>query len=158
MELLLIFDMFNSIIFLLELLASAYSLPKEEMYCMVEAIYFEARSEEYAGQIAVGNVITNRVNSFRFPDTICKVVHQGKQYEEHMIKHKCQFSYYCDGKPEHIKNMDSFLIAARAAIDVLIKKKVEMKTATHYHTIDVQPAWSKKLKYLGKIGKHKFYK
>ena len=150
--------MLQPIMIMLELLASAYNLPKEEVYCMAEAIYFEAGGEGYAGQIAVGNVIINRVNSFRFPDTICKVVHQGKQYKEHMIKHKCQFSYYCDGKPEHIKNMDSFLIAARAAIDVLIKKKVEMKTATHYHTIDVQPAWSKKLKYLGKIGKHKFYK
>tara|TARA_R110002020_G_C16179455_1_gene764711 strand:+ start:42 stop:518 length:477 start_codon:yes stop_codon:yes gene_type:complete len=154
----LTFDMFNSIIMMLELLASAYNLPKEEMYCMAEAIYFEARSEEYAGQIAVGNVINNRVKSPLFPNTICKVVHQGKQYMGLMVIHRCQFSYYCDGRREQIKNMPSFLVAVRATIDILVKKKVEIKTATHYHTVDVQPAWSNKLEYLGRIGKHEFYR
>ena len=61
--------------------------------CLAVAIYFEARGEEYAGQVAVGNVILNRVNSSSSPDTVCEVVHQGRKYRGQMVKHKCQCYY-----------------------------------------------------------------
>ena len=150
--------MFNSIIMMLELLASAYNLPKEEMYCMAEAIYFEARSEEYAGQIAVGNVINNRAKSSLFPNTICKVVHQGKQYMGYMIIHRCQFSYYCDGKVEQIKDIVAFIRGVKVTIAVLAKNNIVVKDAIYYHTVDVQPKWAKEKILITKIGQHLFYK
>ena len=143
---------------MLELLASAYNLPKEEMYCMAEAIYFEARSEEYAGQIAVGNVINNRAKSPLFPNTICKVVHQGKQYLGFMIIHRCQFSYYCDGKAERIKDIMAFILAVKVTIDVLEKENIIVKDSVYYHTVDVQPKLAKERIFITKIGQHLFYK
>jgi len=143
---------------MLELLASAYNLPKEEMYCMAEAIYFEARSEEYTGQIAVGNVINNRVKSPLFPNTICKVVHQGKQYMGLMVIHRCQFSYYCDGKAERIKDITAFILAVKVTVDILAKENIIVKDSVYYHTVDVQPKWAKEKIFITKIGQHLFYK
>ena len=91
---------------------------------MSEAIYFEARGESIVGQIAVGNVALNRVHSKRFPNTVCKVVHQGVTYKGHMIRNKCQFSYYCDGRPEKIKDAEAFVLASQVAVDVLLKHSV----------------------------------
>ena len=70
------------------------SLAKEdkELACMVEAIYFEARSEPLHGKIAVGNVILNRVQSDFFPHLICEVVHQARYFENKIVKNQCQFS------------------------------------------------------------------
>ena len=63
--------------------------------CLTEAIYFEARSETLRGQVAVAEVILNRVDSRKYPNTVCKVVNQGASK-----KNACQFSYNCDGKTE----------------------------------------------------------
>jgi len=150
--------MLQPIIMMLELLASAYNLPKEEVYCMAEAIYFEARGEEYIGQIAVGNVMNNRAKSPLFPDTICKVVHQGKQYLGYMIIHRCQFSYYCDGKLERIRSIIPFVVAVKATIAVLAKNNIVVKDAVYYHTIDVQPKWAKEKIFITRVGQHLFYK
>ena len=50
---------------------------ERERRCLATAIYFEARGEPVEGQIAVGQVIMNRVRSPQFPETICGVVYQG---------------------------------------------------------------------------------
>ena len=64
---------------------------QSEVSCLTEAIYYESRGETLMSQLAVGTVIMNRVRIDNYPSTVCNVVHQG-----------CQFSYYCDGKPEVI--------------------------------------------------------
>ena len=51
---------------------------ERERRCLATAIYFEARGEPIRGQIAVGQVILNRVRSPQFPQTICGVVYQGQ--------------------------------------------------------------------------------
>ena len=158
MGLLPTFDMVYFITLALSLLATTHGVSVAELYCMTEAIYFEARGEEYAGQVAVGNVIFNRVESSKFPDTVCEVVHQGRKYRGHMVKHKCQFSYYCDGRPERIRDKDAFLTAAKAATAAMTESVIVLQDATHYHTVDVNPEWGKRLEYLGRIGKHEFYK
>ena len=55
-------------------------LPKDEMDILARAIHAEARGEPYIGQVAVGAVILNRVESSSFPDTIREVVFQEKQF------------------------------------------------------------------------------
>ena len=42
--------------------------------CLAKNIYFEARNQSTAGQIAVSHVVMNRVKSSRYPNTICEVV------------------------------------------------------------------------------------
>jgi len=90
----------------------------QEMICLAENIYFEARAEGMDGKAAVANVTRNRVLSEQFPNSYCGVVYQGPERESwktkkqkdladservyYPIKHKCQFSWYCDGKKDVI--------------------------------------------------------
>ncbi len=125
-----------------------------EKDCMARAIYFEARSESEAGQIAVANVILNRVKSKKFPNTICGVVYDGA----HRLN-SCQFSFTCDGKPDAATNAkmwnQSMRVADRAMSgDAYVRV---ISTATHYHADYVNPRWSNHLKRLIKIGRHIFY-
>lgn len=122
--------------------------------CLTEAIYFEARGETTKGQFAVAEVILNRVDSKRYPDTVCGVVTQGTGR-----KHACQFSYTCDGKAEIVANKAAYLKAAKIAKVMLNgQERTLTDTATHYHTTAVSPRWSKKLERTAKIGVHIFYK
>ena len=66
---------------------------KEELDCLARNIYFESRNQPLAGRLAVGQVTMNRVDSPRFPNTVCDVVMQGGER-----LHRCQFSWYCDGE------------------------------------------------------------
>ena len=77
----------------------------EDMGCLVEAIYFEGRSESISGMLGIGVVILNRVKSKRYPNTICAVVHDGHYWEGNPIKYKCAFTYWCDGKPERYNDI-----------------------------------------------------
>lgn len=125
-----------------------------EKNCLARAIYFEARSEPEAGQIAVANVILNRVKSKRYPNTICGVVYDGA----HRLN-SCQFSFACDGKQDSPRGRKEWAkakqLAARAlAGDAYVRV---VSTATHYHADYVNPRWSGAMKRLIKIGRHIFY-
>ena len=133
---------------------------EEEVSCLSEALYFEARSESFIAQIAVGNVIYNRVKSSKFPNTFCGVVHQANKTKSgKIIKHRCQFSYYCDGKEETFYNGLAYEKAVEIAYLVLEDVSIEfLGEALYYHAIYVNPSWAKHKKYLGRAGLHKFYK
>ena len=130
----------------------------QELNCLTEAIYFEARGEPLIGQLAVGNVVMSRVKSPQFPNSICSVVHQGKQSNGKMIKHKCQFSYYCDGKKEEYDDREAFIVSSKVAMNVIFEPTYEMEEALYYHSILVEPSWSFTKEYLGRLGNHEFYK
>lgn len=49
-------------------------------YLLASIIYCEAGGESYAGQVAVGAVVINRLRSARYPDTLAGVVYQHKQF------------------------------------------------------------------------------
>ena len=86
---------------LLGLMTPVEADEQEEVRCLAENIYFEARSESTAGRMAVALVVLNRVEDKRFPDTVCGVVKQTKYYPSGRIDlHSCQFSWYCDGKSD----------------------------------------------------------
>jgi len=128
--------------------------------CLVEAIYHEARSEETVSQLAVANVILTRVESSNFPNTICKVVHQGRYWKKNPVRNKCHFSYWCDGKSERMKDLKALKkvlsVAEMALRGVQIKQTIG---ATHYHAAYVTPSWASDphFKLLGQIGLHIFY-
>ena len=126
-----------------------------EYHCLVEAIYFEARSESNIGQLAVANVILERVRHEDHPDTICGVVHEWKYYPR---LHKCSFSYYCDGKTEVMYEKDSLSSVMQIATLALEGAIVEdTYSSTHYHSRHVQPYWANEMLYIGSIGEHLFY-
>ncbi len=134
------------------------SMPKRrgqaQWQCLAEALYFEARSESVQGQRAVAEVILNRVDSRKFPNTVCDVVHQGAHR-----KHACQFSYNCDGLPEHIAEPKAYARAKAIALDMVGEGARDLTSgATHYHTSAVSPGWSRRLSKTTKIGTHIFYR
>ena len=86
--------------------------------CLALAIYFEARSEPIAGQLAVAQVILNRVVDERYPDTVCEVIMEGPTHPSgHPVRHKCQFSFWCDGKPENVHDYDCLLYTSPSPRD-----------------------------------------
>lgn len=129
---------------------------------MATAIYFEARGEPLAGQIAVGQTIMNRVEDNRYPDTVCEVVSQGPTYswaEGFPVRHRCQFSFYCDGKPDNPKDLEVYkenLIVAKGIIEGSF---VDITNgATHYHAKYVLPSWAASKEHKITINNHVFYK
>ena len=129
--------------------------------CLAIAIYFEARGEPIAGQLAVASVILNRVTSPKFPNTICGVVKQGPRYKTGKrlpIRNMCQFSFYCDGKSDNPVEKDPW-DTARWVANYMINNNINLtEGSTYYHTTDIQPKWSGVLKRVVTIGNHIFYK
>ena len=133
-----------------------------ELACMATAIYFAARGEPMVGQVAVAQVIMSRVYDERYPDTVCDVVKQGYYYSWDKtipIRDICQFSFWCDGKPETIKDEDAYFWATEVAQAVMVGTLYDTtQGATHYHAYYVQPSWSKKFTRTLRINDHIFYR
>ena len=127
---------------------------REPLECLAEAIYFEARGEPVRGQFAVAEVILNRVVSREFPDDVCGVVNQGTGR-----KFQCQFSYTCDGLPEHIGDRTSWKRAEKIAALALTGEVPLNLTegAMYYHTTAVSPYWADLFDLTTQIGVHRFY-
>jgi len=123
----------------------------KELDCLAEAVYFESKNQSLRGQRAVAHVIVNRTKSYRFPETICKVVNQ-------KYKSTCQFSYKCDGSTDVPRNKAEFEIAVSIAKDVLDGAKDITKGALYFHNNTVKPTWAKVSKLTMVIGNHKFYR
>ena len=152
--------MFKFAMVVVIIMAGAVQADPVQKHCLAEAMYFEARNQGWKGMLAVGVVIQNRVKDPRYPDNICSVVRQGKYWQGHPVKHKCQFSYYCDGKHERPAEKQAWKEASDiagllVATDVVVEG---LEDATHYHCTTVQPPWATGLVLLQRVGDHKFYK
>jgi hypothetical protein len=123
--------------------------------CLAEAIYFEARGEHVAGQMAVAQVILNRAFSGKYPNTVCGVVYQNAH--RHLA---CQFTFACDGIPDVIREPDMWERAKVIAAEMLDGKiwLPEVGKATHYHAYWVRPGWVREMTKLQKLGVHTFYR
>jgi spore germination cell wall hydrolase CwlJ-like protein len=133
----------------------AIATNERELWCLATAIYFEARGEPYRGQVAVAQVVQNRVEDHRYPDSICGVVFQNQNR-----RNACQFSFACDGIPETINDQRSWAQAEDIAKRFMAGELylTEVGTATHYHATYVRPAWAPRMTKLTQIGLHVFYK
>ena len=135
--------------------------------CLALNTYHEAKNQSLVGQIATAQVVMNRVEDDRFPNTICEVVKEGPTRpswedpkKEYPIRHRCQFSWYCDGKPDTPKNEKAWRKAQDVAFLVLYNK-IQLDVtegATHYHATYVRPSWAKTKKRTTRIEKHIFYR
>ena len=123
--------------------------------CLSNAVYFEARGESVRGQIAVAQVVMNRVFSPFYPNDVCGVVYQNSG--RHLA---CQFTFACDGIPDIVTEPDAWERAKRIARDMLDGKlwMPEVSKSTHYHAYWVHPDWVNEMKKVYKLGVHTFYR
>ena len=123
--------------------------------CLANAIYFEARGEPVRGQMAVAQVVLNRVFSGYYPNSVCGVVYQNAQ--RHL---RCQFTFACDGIPDRITEPAAWERARTIAADALDGKfwLKDIGKATHYHAYWVHPWWVHEMRRLDRIGVHTFYR
>jgi spore germination cell wall hydrolase CwlJ-like protein len=123
--------------------------------CLANAVYFEARSEPVRGQIAVAQVVMNRVFSGYYPSDVCGVVYQNAH--RHLA---CQFTFACDGIPDVVNDEDAWERAKRIARETLDGKLwlTDVAKATHYHATYVRPYWVRAMHKNAKIGLHSFYR
>ena len=126
----------------------AYESHAEQIKCLADNIYFEALTESEAGQVAVANVTMNRVKSKHFPDNVCDVVWEPKQ-----------FSWTHDGKSDTPDSEKAYKEVYEIAKAVYYGNIVDItEGATFYHADYVNPSWAKVMDRVGKIDRHIFYK
>ena len=126
----------------------------EAWACLTEALYFEARGESIAGQMAVAEVILNRVDSVRYPDTVCDEINQGTGR-----RFACQFTYTCDGRPEEIGDEGAWHRLGHIARIMIDGAPRDLTGgATHYHAEWVNPRWASLYPQTAVIGIHEFYR
>jgi N-acetylmuramoyl-L-alanine amidase len=141
---------------------------QQQTQCLAMNVYHEARNQGTAGRMAVISVTLNRVADDRFPNTVCDVVYQGPHRpswkgtgEMIPVRHKCQFSWYCDGKSDKTYDMETF----NSIYDLSYTIVYDMMSivditdgATHYHADYVLPDWASTKTKTIEIEDHIFYR
>ena len=127
-----------------------------QLECLAMNIYHEARSESYDGQLAVATVTMNRVDSHKYPETVCGVVWQKNNKG-------CQFSWTCDGKSDRIRNQSAYSKAIDIAEKVLLNGERSYKIdddVMYYHADYVNPNWEERwnAELIAQVDSHKFYR
>jgi spore germination cell wall hydrolase CwlJ-like protein len=140
----------------------------DEVRCMAENMYWESRNQTFHGLIAVGQVVMNRVEDSRFPNTICEVIHQGPTKRSwknplvsYPVRDRCQFSWYCDGKSDDIPEYDFEMYEFIRSLALKVSQnyfKDMTDGATHYHAYYVTPEWASSKTHTIKIDDHIFYR
>ena len=149
----------------------------ESVQCLALNVYHEARDQGTAGLFGVTAVVLNRVNDKRFPNTICEVVYQGPTRESwktrkhknlpaderiyYPIKHKCQFSWYCDGKNDTPHNKEKYQEVLDLVEAILYNELSYVDItdgALFYHADYVTPGWAKTKQRTVEIEDHIFYR
>ena len=174
-------DVVNSQLFLEDKQIDLELYSQDDIDCLATNMYFEARSDGYAGMYATSLVVMNRVVDNRYPNTVCEVVKQGPVRESWKtrdnptiatkdrvffpVKNKCQFSWYCDGKADNMYDEASLNTAKEIAKIVLSdfakNGAVDItEGSTHYHTVAINPYWanSRGMMKITQVGTHVFYK
>ena len=142
------------------------TVTQEDRECLAQNVFFEARNQSTLGQVAVAWVTINRMESTQYPDSICGVVKQGHtDGNGNMIRNKCQFSWYCDGKSDAIPDNviaqraweDAGIVAEVVLLDWARGKFSPVQNSTMYHADYVDPYWSDSYNRVVKIDDHIFY-
>lgn len=121
--------------------------------CLARTIYWEAKGEDADGMAAIAEVVVNRLGHAGFPRSVCGVVKQGREQGE------CQFSWWCDGRPDDVEEEKRYAVAKEIARKALNRQLAE-KTggALYFHHRKVSPAWAGKYRKTAEVGEHRFYK
>ena len=131
--------------------------------CLALNTYHEAKNQSMIGQVATAQVVMNRVADSRYPNTVCEVVKQGPKYKgsDVPVRHKCQFSWFCDGKSDEPKKDSEAWFKAQDYARIVLSGRIALDVtegATHYHATYVRPAWAKTKTRTTRIERHIFYR
>ena len=143
---------------------SSEEVTEKDRICLAKNIYYEARDQGLGAQIAVSLVVLNRVKDKRYPNSICDVIYQGPTYSwksTFPVRHRCQFSWYCDGKSDKPKEKEAWQKALTVANSLLTSEVPVLdftEGATHYHSTSIVPHWAAHLTRVIKIEDHIFYR
>lgn len=117
-------------------------LTAREFKCLADNVYYEARGEPFAGQMAVARVTLNRLIHPKYPSSICGVVYQPKQFSWTLTRQR---------PPVGV----AYEVAKEAAM-----RGVSYNTdALFYHSIKMKkpPTWAKTKTFINREGNHLFY-
>lgn len=129
------------------------AIAKEDLNCMALNMYREAGNGTKLDMIAVGRVVMNRAESPQYPDNVCEVIYQKHQFSWTSSKRLRTV------KLNNILEQRAYLLAKRAAREVLEGKHTNIvPAAIYYHANYVRPGWSRRTRYVARIGKHIFYR
>lgn len=128
---------------------------EEQLECLALNIYFETHARSLVDAMSVTDVVLNRVETRRYPNTPCDVVHQGYKKGSRA----CQFSWYCDGKHDTPYDDDNWEKSRKYARDMYIHDQYRGITqgATHYHAHWMKAYWAPAMHRIARIGQHVFY-
>lgn len=131
------------------------SLPDNEVHCLQQNIFFEARNQSTLGQVAVAWVTLNRVDSNRYPSSICEVVWQHKQFS---WTNTDKVGEPSDNILEQRAWEDAGLIAKVVLMDWIKGKSSPVEQSVMYHADYVKPYWAASYEQVVKIDNHIFYR
>lgn len=125
---------------------------QQQIRCLAENVYHEARGESVEGQFAVAMVVRNRLDE-GFADDWCGVVWQRSS------RRHCQFSWTCDGRSDRIRDQKTFDTIFELMTVFYQTNPVDMiDGAQYYHTRHVRPRWSRAYVQTAQIGAHIFFR
>jgi spore germination cell wall hydrolase CwlJ-like protein len=109
----------------------------EPITCLARSIYWEAKGVAGHDMEAVANVVMNRLAHEGFPNSICEVVTEGSEQPP------CQFSWWCDGRPDEVVELDAYEVAREVARQA-INQELDDHTggALYFHHRTVSPDWA----------------
>lgn len=110
---------------------------EEPLTCLARTIYWEAKGVPGRDMESVANVVMNRLADEEFPNTLCEVVKQGSEQSP------CQFSWWCDGRPDEVVEDDAYEVVkevARQALNQALPDHTD--GALYFHDRTVHPPWA----------------
>ena len=128
-----------------------------EYRCLLRAVWHEARGESFKGQLFVSKTILNRTRSERFPQSICKVVYQKYQFS---FAHKIPMNKQNVRPKTELEKQTFRQVELASFISIWVDRLgIDFSQGSkYYHTLNVSPVWRYKLKTIGVVGNHIFYK
>ncbi|WP_342648969.1 cell wall hydrolase [Pseudomonas sp. REB1044] len=110
----------------------------DSITCLARTLYWEAKGADEKDMRGVANVVLNRLGKPGFPDSICGVVKQGVE------NRSCQFSWWCDGRPDQVEEPPRYDIAKEIARKALNQQLPDSTAgALFFHDRHVRPSWAK---------------
>ncbi|MFV3381374.1 cell wall hydrolase [Pseudomonas sp. NY15354] len=125
----------------------------DSITCLARTIYWESKGANAQDMTAVASVVLNRLGHEGFPNTVCGVVKQGLETKA------CQFSWWCDGRPDQVEEEQRYAVAKEIARKALNQQsKDPTGGALYFHDRTVRPEWAKAYRKTAETTHFLFYK
>lgn len=128
-----------------------WSKNDQEVICLAENIFHEARNQSVEGMQAVGFVTLNRVDHVDYPDSVCEVVYEPFQFSWTIDVPVVSLS----NKIERVAWEQSLQVSLDIMNGVVYNS---LYGVTHYHTTKVDPIWNRDKALVAYIDDHVFYR